>query len=185
MQVHIGAEDIYLKDYLNVDIEGKWLHQATEEEFQANFTTLDNYFKYPFGTPRRDIIVDLKMNLLEEWGWQDNSIGRIVMISCLEHFSKQEGAHIISEIKRVLAPGGEAIIDVPNVKRQVDYFYESDPEWCMTLVYCNGKNPYSFHRYGYTEDTFFALWGQGYTVSFHDLIEHDYPMLQFKVIKNA
>ena len=184
MKIHIGAGDVYLEDYINIDIEGKWATRVSKEELEANSTTLDKYFKYPFGTPRRNIIIDMKINLLKPWGFVNGVVEEIVMISCLEHFSKQEGAHIISEIKRVLAPGGRAIIDIPNIKKQVERFYDSDPEWCMQLVYCNGKNPYSFHRYGYTEASFFELWGQGYTVSFQNIVKHDYPMLQFEVVKS-
>ncbi|KKK82405.1 hypothetical protein LCGC14_2803720 [marine sediment metagenome] len=183
VRLHVGCGDILLVGYTNIDIQGKYVYESYHNEIQDNLTTLDNYFKYPFGTKRRSIIVDKKMDLLKKWDYEDESIEEIVMISCLEHFSKNEGEHIIGEIKRVLMPKGKAIIDIPDIQEQIRKFYYTNPYWMMTLVYCNGKNPYSFHRYGYTKRTFEELWGKNYIVQEQNIVNHDYPMLQFEVIK--
>ena len=87
-------------------------------------------------------------------------------------------------MKRVLKYDGRAIIDIPDVRQQVLQFYGINDNWMMELIYCNGKNPYSFHRYGYTDTMFRKLWSREYTVKNHSIFKHEYPMLQYEVIKN-
>lgn len=183
MKLHLGCGDIYLDGYVNIDVQGLYARYVPSEELLLNTTTLDNYFKYPFGSPRRGIIVDERMYLNPPWFYLDNSADQIVMVSCLEHFTRSEGLLIISEVKRVLKVGGTFIVSVPDIKRQVEEFYDSKPDWCMELIYCNGKNQYSFHKWGYTDDTFRALWNDNYSVERIDLIKHEYPMLQYQVTK--
>ncbi len=184
MKLNLGCGDIYLEGYINIDIQGESVSMVSEFDLQQNKTTLDNYFRYSFESPRRLIIRDMQMDLVKHWQFKTESITEIVMISCLEHFSKKEGLFIISEVKRVLKSGGTFIVSVPDIKAQVDLFYDKDPKWCMELIYCNGKNNQSFHKYGYTSFTFLNLWEvDGYKVVSIDLIKHDYPMLQYKVTK--
>lgn len=185
LNLHLGCGDIYLvPNYINIDIQGELASEVSKEELKANESCLGNYFKYPFGMPRRKIIVDKKMNLLHPWDFKDDSVDKIVAISIIEHFTKKEGQWIISEIKRVLKNNGNIIIDVPDIKEQIKQYYESNPEWCMDLIYCNGTTPYSFHRYGYTDKTFRILWGNGYIVYNKIIVRHNYPMLQYEIIKN-
>jgi SAM-dependent methyltransferase len=183
MKLHLGCGDIYLKGYVNVDAQGIMASKVSMGELLLNMTTLDKYFKYPFGSPRREVIVDSKMFLNHPWYQVGGTVDHIVMISCLEHFTKSEGEFIISEVKRVLVTGGTFIVSVPDIKRQVEMFYDSKPDWCMELIYCNGKNEYSLHKWGYTDDTFRALWNDNYKVEKIDLIKHEYPMLQYQVTK--
>jgi len=184
MNIHLGCGDIYLKDFINCDINGKFVNEVTKEELNNNTTTLNNYFKYPFGSPRRNIIFDKKMDLLEfPWDFQDESIDQIVMISCFEHFTEHEALLIVHEIKRILKVGGELIIDVPDLKGTIDQLYESNPKWAITLIYCNGKNPFSFHKFGYTKETFHKLWDKNYIVEEKTIVAHDYPIISFLVTK--
>jgi SAM-dependent methyltransferase len=182
--IHLGCGDIYLEDYINCDICGKFAHEVTKDDLDKNKTTLDKYFKYHFGTPRRDIIFDKKMNFVEfPWDFESNSIDKIVMISCFEHFSEQEALGIVKEMKRVIKVGGQIITDVPDIKKTIDLYYDSDPKWAMTLIYCNGKNPYSFHKFGYTDATFRGLWGDHYLITNEVVVSHVYPMLNFVITK--
>ena len=123
------------------------------------------------------------MNLTKPWYEKYQDVDQIVMISCLEHFSKQEGAFIVSEVKRVLRSGGKFLVSVPDVRAQIEMYHDSDPEWCMELLYCNGKDVHSFHKWGYTEESFKKLWGKNYTIEKVSIIKHAYPMLQFEVTK--
>lgn len=183
MKLHLGCGDIYLEGYVNIDVKGTMIEKASDSEYDNNKTTLDSYFKHPFGSSRRPIIVDLEMYLNRPWISWITDIEQIVMISCLEHFTKNEGLFIISEIQRVLKVGGELIVSFPDIARQIEAFYYTKPNWCMELIYCNGKNEFSFHRWGYTDRTFRELWNDDYIVEKIDLIKHEYPMLQYKVTK--
>ena len=184
MNVHLGCGDIYLIDYINCDIDGKYAFEVTQEEININRATLDNYFERPFGTPRRKIIYDKKLNLTSfPWDFEDNSINKIVMISCIEHFTEQEALDIILEIKRILKVGGEIVIDIPDLKEIIEKFYDLDPNWAMKLIYCNGKNPFSFHKFGYTDKTFRKLWGINYNIENTIIVPHAYPVISFFITK--
>lgn len=181
-KIHVGCGDVYLEGYDNVDVDGVFVDDIEEN---TNVTTLDNYFKFPMGSPRRNIIVDGFLNVLQPWdAYEDGSIEEIVMISCIEHFTKKEAEFIISEIKRVLKPGGKLIIDFPDLKKDFEDYYVSDPEWFMELVYCNHKNEYSCHKWGYTMETFRNLLGDGWqSVKWNTVVKHDYPMTGCVAIK--
>jgi len=182
--LHLGCGDIYLEGYLNCDINGKFAHEVTKQELDDNKTTLNNYFKYPFGSPRREVIFDRKLNLVDfPWDFDSNSIDKIVMISCFEHFTEQEALGIVQELKRIVKVGGQIITDVPDLKRTINLYYDSNPSWAMTLIYCNGKNPYSFHKFGYSTETFHKLWDEHYEVRDETIVPHVYPMLSFVVTK--
>jgi len=182
-KLHIGCGDILLLGYINCDIDGKLVSESSKEEIEANTTQLSNYFKYPFGSPRRNIIIDKRMNLLKPWNFKDNSIDEIIMISCFEHFSEKEGLNIIKEMKRILKVNGRIIIDVPDLKGTINQYIDKNPKWAITLIYCNGKNPYSFHRFGYTKETFKELWDSNYKVEEKTIVSHDYPILSFLITK--
>jgi predicted SAM-dependent methyltransferase len=207
LKIHLCAGAIYLKDYINIDIEGYViddLNNTIADKFDENNqivdtievvpnpneTTLDNYFKYPFIKNeqtrvklKRNFIIDKQMNVLEKWDFEDNSVDEIVMISCIEHFNpKTELPHIFNEINRVMKKNGKLIIDFPDIKKQVEQFIDSDPEWCMELIYCNHRHQYAIHHWGFTPKSFPKWLGEdnwNYLFCDNDnfIVQHDYPML--------
>ena len=182
--LHLGCGDVYLKDYINCDIDGFLVSEVSQEELKINTTTLDIYFKHQFGSPRRKIICDKHMNLLDfPWNFKDESIDKIVMISCIEHFIESEALQIMEEMKRILKVGGEIVIDIPDLKRTVELYYDKNPHWAIKLIYCNQKNPFSFHKFGYTNETFRKLWNINYTIENKVLVEHSYPVISFLITK--
>ena len=186
MKIHLCCGDIYLyPGYTNIDIKGKLATKVSKEELEKNKTTLDKYFKYTFGESRREVIVDKKMDITKSWDFEDNSIEEIVAISTIEHFPPKEAKFIIFEIKRILKKDGILIIDFPDIKKTVQMYLDLDPEFCMRLLYCNQKDKYSTHFWGYTNDTFRALWGKNFAVYEDVVVKHDYPMLSYIVIKKG
>jgi len=185
MKLHLACGDVYLKGYINIDIDGFDLYDVVEEYKIGNFneTTLDNYFKFPFGFPKRNIIVDKFMNLTRTWDILDNSVEEIVMISAIEHFTKNEAIFIMSEIKRVLEPNGKLILDFPDIMEDVE-LYQDNPEFLMTLIYCNQKNENSIHKWGYNRSSIKTLLGEGWkSIEFKRVVKHDYPMIPIVAIK--
>jgi len=176
MKLHIACGDVYLKGYTNVDVQGIFAKDLKTEN--PNETTLDNYFKYPFGSPRREIIIDKRMNLLQPWDFEDSSVEEIVMISCIEHFTKTQAEFIVSEIKRVLKPHGVFVFDFPDIRETVKKYYDSDPEYMARLIYCNQKDEYSLHKWGYTWLTIRKLLGEGWLcIQKLTVVIHIYPMI--------
>lgn len=189
MKLHLCAGDIYLDGYINCDIDGV-IYEA-ELMPNPNITTLDNYFKFPFiqdtkerQKNRRPIIIDRRVNLIECWPFDDNSVDELVLVSALEHFTKEEGKYIASEINRVTKSGAKVLISVPDLKATVDRYYDSDPEHCMVLVFCNWKNIYSAHKWMYSKNTLMNLFGDGWAWQQVNTINHDFPAIQIEGIKN-
>jgi len=101
IKAHVGCGDVYLQGYSNCDISGK---NVKALESNPNETTLNKYFKYPFETPRRDSIVDLNMNALEQWPFAPGSVSELVTISFIEHFPPQNVDFVLTQVERCLAP---------------------------------------------------------------------------------
>ena len=201
-RVQLCCGDNYLRDFENCDHDGYvWdssnlkairstcgelgedIHIISFPEGNPNETVLENYFSRPFEADsskrtRRLFILDTQMDILKEWPWEDGTIDEIVAVSCFEHFEHiGEIPHIVSEAHRVLKSGGVWKFDFPDIKKTVEDYYESAPEFCIELLYCNHKNRYSIHNWGYTTKSIGKyLQGDMWDLVFRDVVTHDYPM---------
>lgn len=180
MKLHMCCGSVYLNGYLNCDIVGKYPYESNSN---PNFTDLENYFKYPFEPDvtkrvRREFIIDWKMDPLEFWPWCD-TVTEIVMVSAFEHFEHlTEIPHIIEQAHKVLKVGGVWKFDFPDIVKQVEQYKGVDDEFMMELIYCNHKNKYSVHQWGYTYSTISKyLTPDKWKLEFKDVVKHDYPML--------
>lgn len=187
-KIHLTCGDIYLIGYENCDIIGEIIDSMNQTFFNdeiiinPNATTLDKYFKRPFvkdNTKRKlnPFIIDTQINILEKWPWGNNSVDEIVMINAFEHFwHNSEIPHIIKEAWRVLKSSGTFKFDFPDIKKIVNQYHDSDPDFCMKLIYGSRKNKYSCHEFGYTKESikdYFNL--TQWTFEFKDVVKHDYP----------
>ena len=191
MKIHWCCGDIYLDGYINIDANGEYSDLVSEKKLNMNVTNLGKYFKYPFiedkeirQANRRPIIVDEMKNILEPWDFENKSLDEIVMISCLEHFWYRDALMIIEEVKRTLKKGGKWIVDFPDLKKQMDMYYGVNDEFLIELIYCNHKNQFSIHHWGYTEKSFAKLFNPlEYKVEYKTIVEHAYPMIGAIVTK--
>jgi len=182
MKLHVACGDVYLYGYINIDIKG---HVLKSNELMEG-TILSEYFKYPFGSPRREIIVDRQLDILNPWDFKTDRIEEIVIISAIEHFNYEDAKFIMSEIKRVLKPGGKLIIDFPDILKQVADYYEEDAAFMSELILCNHKDEYSIHRHVYTRKSFIELLGEGWgEIRWETVVEHSYPMQGCVAIKEV
>lgn len=174
LKIHACAGDVYLKGYINIDIEGELAKNSSPCP-----TTLDNYYQYPFDTTRTQgqIIVDKKMDVTKEWDFEDDLAYEVVLICAIEHFTPVEAKHIVSEAYRVLKSGGKFIIDTPDPIETVTK-YAKYPDLMSRLLLCSQKNEHSFHKILYTNESFNELLGDKWTEIKDELVvKHDYPML--------
>lgn len=192
-RIHLCAGSVYLTGFENCDVIGEIVDYSLINDgivVNPNETTLSNYFTTPFEEDfdkriKKEFIIDTKMNILEKWRWEDNSVDEIVMINAWEHFIPvNELLHIRDEIKRVLKIGGVFIVNFPNILEIVDKYYESEPHKCMELIYCNNKNKFSTHYFGYTPETFKTYWPESYKVEEKTIVKTDHPMIGMVVIKH-
>ena len=176
--LHFCCGDVYLEGYTNIDGKGKLVSDVKDN---PNITTLEKYYKYPFGTEPKEVIADKIMNLTEDDGWKDfktNSIDTIVMLCAIEHFTKGEAENIIGQFHRMLKPDGKLIIDFPDIN-QIIKKYKGDPEFMIRLIYGSQKNEYAFHKWGWTKETFAKLLSNYWkTIKWKTVVPHDYPEVE-------
>ena len=89
-----------------------------------------------------------------------------------------EANNVINEIKRILFPDGRLVIDFPDIKTDIEKYFIKEPEFMMELIYCNQKNEYSRHKWGYTKSTFKKLLDGGWkSIEWKTIVKHDYPTI--------
>lgn len=174
MKVHLCCGDVYLHDYYNCDIEG----ELVEPGANIPYRNLDDYYKNRLVGHKQITYIDKKFDITcFPWPFDDESAEEVVMIQAIEHFEFPMAQRIISEILRILVPGGKLLIDFPDVVAGVELYCESDPEFMMRYIYCNHKNQYSVHHWGYTEKTFPRLLGFGWEYEWKEIVHHLYPTI--------
>jgi len=180
MRLHLCCGTVYLKGYVNVDIQG-----TVKDGKQPDETTFDNYYKYPLERePKKErggFVVDSNQDLLKSWPWSSNGVEKIVMIQAIEHFLPEEAEFLISEVHRVLRPGGMYYFDFPDIVKTVKVYKDEDFEMMNRLIYCNQKDIYSVHKCAYNERSFSELLfrkGRSWdSVKYKGIVGHDYPVI--------
>ena len=182
MKIHLCAGDCFLTNYINCDIDGKIVELCDRNKMALR--ALSNYYKDRMVGNKHTTRVDLKFNVLRfPWPWENGSVDELVMIQAIEHFTLQEAGFIVSEVKRVLKTGGKFLVDFPDIETTVKQYINHNPNFCMRFIYCNHKNKYSIHHWGYTRETFAELLGDGWQLNFRNIVEHDYPVIGCEAIK--
>lgn len=180
MKVHLCAGDIFLTDYVNCDVEGEIV---TDREAMPH-RDLSNYYGNRMIGYKHATQVDRKFNLTcFPWPFEDDSVEEIVMIQAIEHFDFPMARRIMDEILRILAPGGRLLIDFPDLVAGIKVFAETNHDLMMRFIYCNHKNQYSIHHWGYTRESFPQLLGFGWTYEFRDIVKHQYPAIGCELTK--
>jgi len=183
-KIHLCCGSVYLKNRINIDVDGEnAILYVNKHGHNPNLTTEDKYFIRPFESDytkrkRYPTILDKKMNLLDDWDFEDNRVEEILMVSGIEHFTRSEANHIVSEAYRVLKNGGIFKFDFPDIKKIVEQYYDKDTEEMAELIYCNWKNIWSAHKWTFTPKTIKKLLTQNgkWDIMFKDIVKHDYPM---------
>ncbi len=180
MKIHLCCGDVFLSGYINCDIDGELVTSKTN----ISSRTLANYYSNRIVGHKHPTYVDMKFDVtLFPWPFDDEIAEEVVMIQAIEHFDLPTAQKIVDEILRVLVPGGKLLIDFPDLVEGVRKYSEADPEFMVRFVYCNHKNPYSIHHWGYTKETFPKLLGFGWTYEFKEIVRHLYPVIGCEATK--
>lgn len=171
MKVHLCCGDVYLNNYVNVDTVGTLVPQG----FRG--TTVENYYIGEVHD-NKEVYVDLKCDLLNDWPFEDNVISEFLMVSAFEHFTLKEAEQLLKNIYTSLKFGGEFKFDFPDIERTVAE-YKNSPNYMMRLIYGSHKNEFGGHKHGYTKQTIydFLMRNRFSGVEFGDVVKHDYPMI--------
>ena len=108
------------------------------------------------------------------------------MVSAIEYFSLPEARNILENFYRMLKQGGQLRFDFPDIKKTLSQITKNNRQvqninWVIRLIYGSRKNEYSFHKYGYTEETIAdELQKAGFSISnlkFGSIVNHLFPMI--------
>jgi predicted SAM-dependent methyltransferase len=121
--------------------------------------------------------VDLVCNLLElDQYYPRENAELIYACHVVEHFSTEESKRVLAMFYRLLAPGGELRISVPDVDRIVkiylqhwDHFQTPGNSPWIGLIYGGQTDSYDFHRTGFN---FCWLRYQLETLGYHHIEEY-------------
>lgn len=187
MKLHLGCGSIYLQGYINIDaFIDKFAVDCSAEELKPHLTTLDNYYKYGFCKGPKGTIADLKVDFTKKIPF--DNVEEIVMIQVFEHIPQYNRNVVLGEIQRVLKPGGNLIIGVPDIKETAKLLVNAkslqEEEWVIRLLYGTQRNKYSHHYCGYTKQNLQNLLSQFGFNKFEELPNLNfYPAIYLKAIK--
>ena len=73
--------------------------------------------------PVADVVIDLEKELLP---FPDNSVDTLICIAGINYFSRQRGIEIITDVHRVLRPGGVARFATQDLRKLATSYIEGD-----------------------------------------------------------
>lgn len=140
IRLNLGCGDKIIEGYINVDVVPSRLGKAP------------------------DILSDLKDLSV----FSDNYADEILAVHVIEHFWRWEVEDTLREWVRVLKPGGQIILECPNLVsaceeflRDPEKYAAAGPEGQRTMWVFYGdpawKDPYMIHRWGYTPSSLSQL----------------------------
>ncbi len=185
-KLHVCCGEVYLEGYHNIDapIKGySFLASARPDLVKENLASKEKYYKYPFGErPVRLCVADELVDILKK-DYPANYFKEILMVSAFEHFSMHEARALLKKFFSWLAGGGVLLLDVPEIEASFESMKgdrsEDNLAWNIRLIYGSQKNPYSFHKWGYTRETLEQEFkAAGFKkIEFMQVVPHSYPMI--------
>lgn len=180
MKLHLCCGDIYLRGYQNLDVDGTIMMDGLYPQKRS----LENYYFDRQVGHKHQPIIDRRIDITQfQWPFDGESIEEVVMIQAVEHFEQPMAQKIVDEILRILVPGGKFLVDFPDVEGAVKKYAKTDPDFLMRFIYCNHKNQWSIHHWGYTRETFPRLLGFGWEYKFREIVHHIYPVIGVEATK--
>jgi predicted SAM-dependent methyltransferase len=190
LKLHVGCGEVYLKDYVNVDVVGDLA--ADNQELAAEKTTdLNNYYKRQFSHKLEGLdkngrnVVDVRADIRKLDMFDNGTVDEILAVNVIDHIGLNELSQVIARWRSLLKPEGQLIIDVGdaklNAKAVLDANSREELEWALRYVYCHGRDEHDSHHWGYTSEYLKDLmqdWGFKEVWSRDDFIIHAYPNFQ-------
>lgn len=185
MNLHIGCGTVYLRDWINMDIEasGYFLADEREDLVAENMTDIEHYYKRDVQKQdfmagkmfKRRVVCDI-FGDARDLPFFDGALDTILTVQMLEHFGKEEAIKLLRHWYMKLKSDGTLMIDVPDLSGTLREL-ENDMDWGLRLLYGSQKNEYAYHKYMYTKDSLTdVLKSIGFRHVAHDnFIEHTYP----------
>jgi len=136
VKLHVGCGDVYLESYINIDVpvEG----ESLVDHIQAREPDVRTYMH------------DLSM-------FDDESVDVIETYNTIEHAPFWNARKALAEFYRVLKPGGELVIECPDLKKCCFNYIQNRNFEKIGLygIYGDGDYPIAsmVHQYGYSPES--------------------------------
>lgn len=162
MKVHIGCGTVYLKDWLNLDIQTPktFLASNRPDLVQRYITTEDEYYGRHQDTtiaslrqgPRGDEYVCDRygdfFNLYAVSGHIDELLAR----HTFEHLSLREARQALDNIREHMNDGGLLRLDVPDHEQTLLLYMKTVDPFYVRHLLGPRRNEYGFHMMSYTPE---------------------------------
>ena len=189
MKLHLGCGTVYLRGYVNIDSAPDHIAEECDPRLvEQNATDFEHYYKQEFGSLPGHVVADLAHNLMEPLPFPNGFVDEVVMYQVLEHIPAYEVGKLVSDISRVLRPGGCFVVSVPDIKETAKLLAASetdkDEDWAIRLIHGTQRNRWSHHFCGYTPRTLRALLSRHGFDRFEELPSINfYPVVHMKATK--
>jgi predicted SAM-dependent methyltransferase len=88
--------------------------------------------------------------------YKENMIDEIVAYHSFEHLSKPDAFKAVSSWLKMLRPEGKLVIECPDILMLCKKVAEGEIQY-IDNIYGLGRQPYDFHKYGWTGSTLSSL----------------------------
>lgn len=164
IRLHVGCGTVYLDGYVNIDVpvDGySFLASERPDLVEGNRTTVDRYYKndesratLEHGPGRPQACVVDRYAAIDALPYPPNSVDEIRSVQVLEHAGMKDAPRILRHWYEILKPGGVAHVDVPDFEETARQLLaqpdEASKEWYYRLIYGSQKNPYAYHKNGFS-----------------------------------
>jgi SAM-dependent methyltransferase len=164
LRLHVGCGTVYLDGYVNLDVEVPgYSHLATDRPdlVALNRTTVDRYYvreesqsTLEHGPGRPQFCIVDRYASVDALPYEPGTVDEIRSVQVLEHIAWPEVPKVLAHWHALLRPGGVCHVDVPDFEETVRQLLaqpdEPSKDWFYRLVYGSQKNPYAFHRSGFS-----------------------------------
>ncbi len=164
VKLHAGCGTVYLEGYVNLDVEVpgySFLASERPDLMELNRTTVDRYYRHDesqatleHGPSRPQYCVVDRYASVDALPFPPGSADEIRSVQVLEHVEMKRVPEVLRHWHRVLKVGGLVHVDVPDfeetARRLLAQPDEPAKDWYYRLVYGSQKNPYAFHRSGFS-----------------------------------
>lgn len=164
LKLHVGCGTVYLDGYVNLDlpVEGySFLATERADLLARNRTTVDRYYKkdesretLEHGPSEPQACVVDRYAAMDALPYAPGTVDEIRSVQSLEHLDMREGPRVLRHWYEILKPGGVVHVDVPDFEETARQLLaqpdEPSKDWYYRLVYGSQKNPYAFHKNGFS-----------------------------------
>lgn len=165
---HFGCGTIYLEHYTNVDAKGTPVRKARKDSLDANYTTIENYYKHDASIddmpgPRmtiQDVQMVLPDQVTTRLQIKPGRADKIVAIQFLEHLEPRKLLETLAYFWSMLRPEGVLVASVPDLEGAVDMAMsrtKKQREFAHRHIFGSGRDAYSIHNTWFTKKTFTHL----------------------------